>query len=137
MINKIRRRIVHLAYLIVRCRFAPASGPPPDSARSFDVMMYTYYTVEVPIRSVGTPVLEGVHVFTGRADSCTAAVEAAHEAYDTARAATEAGAQLPPMGPNGWVVRAYRPGWEPDWTAAVVNPCGYTFSRSASGAFGW
>ncbi|MEW2268474.1 hypothetical protein GTY41_11495 [Streptomyces sp. SID685] len=99
-------------------------------------MTYTYYAVEVPIRNLKTPGMEGVHVFTGRADSRSAAVEAAHEAYDTARTATEAGAEIPLMRPNGWAVRAYRPGWEPDWTAATANPCGYTLNWPAADAFG-
>ena len=49
------------------------------------------YEVDVPIRSTETPGLEGVHVFTGWADGRSAALRAAHEVYDAARAAAEAG----------------------------------------------
>ncbi|MFK4599691.1 hypothetical protein [Streptomyces pristinaespiralis] len=54
-----------------------------------------YYEVDVPIRSTETPTLRGVHIFTGWANSRHAAVKAAHEVYDAARAAAEAGREIP------------------------------------------
>ncbi|MEU8934268.1 hypothetical protein AB0D30_30835 [Streptomyces sp. NPDC048409] len=100
-------------------------------------MIYTYYAVEVPIRNLRTPGRKGVHVLAGRAESRSAAVEAAQEAYDMARLASESGAEIPLPQPDGWEVRAYRPGWEPDWTAAIAHPCGYTFSWPTADAVGW
>ncbi|MFD3565449.1 hypothetical protein ACFWVU_38165 [Streptomyces sp. NPDC058686] len=81
-----------------------------------------YYEVDVPIRSTETPGLEGVHVFTGWADSRGAAVKAAHEVYDAARAAAEAGREIPHGRPDGWCACGYRPGWELDWLAATAGP---------------
>ncbi|MFJ6785560.1 hypothetical protein [Streptomyces yangpuensis] len=52
-----------------------------------------YFDVAVPIRN--TEGLRGVHVFTGRADSGSAAIKGAHEVYDAARAAAEAGREIP------------------------------------------
>lgn len=73
------------------------------------------YEVDVPIRSTETPGLEGVHVFTDWADSRSAALKAAHEVYDAAHAAAEAGHEIPHGGPGGWSACGYRPGWELDW----------------------
>ncbi|MEU7195717.1 hypothetical protein AB0B04_19620 [Streptomyces xinghaiensis] len=84
-----------------------------------DVMPLPLYEVDVPIRS--TTGLRGVHVFTGRAGSRRAAVRAAHEAYDAARAAAATGREVPRVRPNGWGARGYRPGWELDWTAATAG----------------
>lgn len=81
-----------------------------------------YCEVDVPIRSTETPTLRGVHVFTGWADSRDAAVKAAHEVYDAARAAAEAGREIPHDRPDGWSACGYRPGWELDWPAAKASP---------------
>lgn len=67
------------------------------------------YEVDVPTRSTTQPGLEGVHVFTGRAASRSAAVRIAHEVYDAARAACEAGLEIPHDRPDGWGARGYRP----------------------------
>ncbi|MFG3142465.1 hypothetical protein ACGFZA_40440 [Streptomyces sp. NPDC048211] len=80
-----------------------------------------YFEVDVPAHSSQRPGLEGVHVFTGRADSRSAAVQAAHEVYDAARAASEAGLEIPHGRPDGWCACGYRSGWELDWTAAKAG----------------
>ncbi|QIB49516.1 hypothetical protein [Streptomyces aureoverticillatus] len=80
-----------------------------------------YFEVDVPTRSTDEPGLRGVHVFTGPADSRGAAVRIAHEVYDAARAAREAGLEFPAKRPDGWGVRGYRPGWELDWPAATAG----------------
>ncbi|WP_106968737.1 hypothetical protein [Streptomyces monomycini] len=96
-----------------------------------DVMPLAHFEVDVPIRSTGQPGLRGVHVFTGPADSRSAAVRIAHEVYDAARAAQQAGGEIPRGRPDGWTARGYRPGWELDWTAATAgrwnNP--YSWAR--------
>ncbi|MFD3880418.1 hypothetical protein [Streptomyces microflavus] len=51
-----------------------------------------------------------MHLFTGWAASCAAAVPAAHAAYDAARTAAEAGQAIPHRGPDGWCCCGYRPG---------------------------
>ena len=81
-----------------------------------------YYEVDVPIRSTETPTRRGMHVFTGWASSRAAAVQAAHEVYDAARAAAEAGREIPHGSPDGWSACGYRPGWELDWPAATAGP---------------
>ncbi|MGW3653553.1 hypothetical protein [Streptomyces sp. NPDC000878] len=78
-----------------------------------------YYEVDVPISTAAG--LSGVHVFTGPADSRSAAVRIAHEVYDAARAAQEAGLEVPGKRPDGWGARGYRPGWELDWPAATAD----------------
>ncbi|MFJ9634852.1 hypothetical protein ACIRU8_44900 [Streptomyces sp. NPDC101175] len=47
--------------------------------REMDVMGLPYYEVDVPIRSTDDPGLSGMHILTGPADSCSAAVRIAHE----------------------------------------------------------
>ncbi|WP_327248510.1 hypothetical protein [Streptomyces sp. NBC_01320] len=84
-------------------------------------MAHPYYEVDVPIHSSEPPGLDGVHVFTGRADSRSAAVQAAPEVYDAARAAAQAGLEIPHGRPDGWGACGYRPGWEPDWPAAKAG----------------
>ena len=79
------------------------------------------YEVNVPIRNTTRPGLRGVHVFTGQADGRRAAIQAAHEAHDTVRAAAEAGLAIPHGRPNGWGACGYRPGWELDWPAAKAS----------------
>nr|BFD88431.1 hypothetical protein StreXyl84_78320 [Streptomyces sp. Xyl84] len=79
----------------------------------------------------------GVHVFTGRADSRSAAVRIAHEVYDTARAAATAGLKIPHGQPDGWGACGYRPGWELDWPATTAgrwnNP--YSWTSADDGDF--
>ncbi|MEU7158886.1 hypothetical protein [Streptomyces chrestomyceticus] len=84
-------------------------------------MPLPYFEVDVPIRSTAPPGLRGVHVFTGPADSRSAAVRIAHEVYDAARAAQQAGGEIPRGRPDGWGARGYRPGWELDWAAATAG----------------
>ncbi|MFJ9551737.1 hypothetical protein [Streptomyces erythrochromogenes] len=81
----------------------------------------TYFEVAVPIHSTQRPELLGVHVFTGQAPSRSAAVQAAYEGYDMARAAMEAGLEISCGRPNGWGACGYRTGWELDWTAATAS----------------
>ncbi|MEU6353187.1 hypothetical protein ABZ896_28325 [Streptomyces sp. NPDC047072] len=80
-----------------------------------------YYEVDVPISSTTQPGLTGVHIFAGPADSRSAAVRIAHEVYDAARAAQEAGLEIPGKRPDGWGASGYRPGWEPDWLSAMAG----------------
>ncbi|MFC9534478.1 hypothetical protein ACFT38_28625 [Streptomyces sp. NPDC056975] len=87
-----------------------------------DTMTLRLYEVDVPTRSTETPTRRGVHVFTGHADSRSAAVKAAHEAYDAVRAAKEAGLEIPHGRPDGWGACGYRPGWELDWPATIASP---------------
>ncbi|WP_041822851.1 hypothetical protein [Streptomyces davaonensis] len=95
-------------------------------------MTLPYFEVDVPTRSTTQPGLSGVHVFTGRADSRSAAVRIAHEVYDAARAAREDGLEIPHDRPDGWGACGYRPGWELDWPAAIAgrwnNP--YSWGRT-------
>ncbi|MEU0276709.1 hypothetical protein [Streptomyces sp. NPDC006307] len=77
------------------------------------------YEVDVPIGN--TAGLRGVHAFTDHADSRSAAVRIAHEVYDQARAAQQAGLEIPSERPDGWTARSYRPGWELDWRAAIAG----------------
>ena len=83
---------------------------------------HPYYEVDVPIRSTEAPARRGVHIFTGCAGSCAAAVPAAHEFYDAARTAAEAGCEIPHGRPDGWCCCGYRPGWDLDWSAATAGP---------------
>ncbi|MEU5397323.1 hypothetical protein [Streptomyces tibetensis] len=98
-------------------------------------MTLPYFEVDVPIRSTETPGLEGVHVFTGQADSRSAAVKAAHEVYDAARAAVEAGLEIPHGHPDGRGACGYRPGWELDWPAAKAGPWRSPYSWFNSSPF--
>ncbi|MBY8889087.1 hypothetical protein K7472_30210 [Streptomyces sp. PTM05] len=84
-------------------------------------MPLPYFEVDVPIHRTGQPGLNGVHIFTGRADSRSAAVRIAHEVYDAARAAAAAGREIPHGRPDGWGACGYRPGWELDWPAATAD----------------
>ncbi|MFF2517855.1 hypothetical protein [Streptomyces sp. NPDC058086] len=85
-------------------------------------MTHPYYEVDVPTRNTERPGLEGVQVFTGRADSRSAAVKAAYEVYDAARAAAETGLEIPHGRPDSWGACGYRPGWELEWPAAKAGP---------------
>ncbi|MFI5621736.1 hypothetical protein [Streptomyces sp. NPDC051567] len=100
-------------------------------------MTLRYFEVDVPIHSTATPGLHGVHVFTGRADNETTAVQAAHEAYDAARAARESGREIPHGQPDGWGARGYRPGWELDWPAAKAAPwkSPHSWTNSSASSF--
>ncbi|MGX1913607.1 hypothetical protein ACWIID_32910 [Streptomyces phaeochromogenes] len=84
-------------------------------------MPLPFFEVDVPIKSTDQPGLHGVHVFTGPADSRSSAVRIAHEVYDAARAAQQAGLEIPGKRPDGWGARGYRPGWEPDWLSAMAG----------------
>ncbi|WP_331720267.1 hypothetical protein OG985_50030 (plasmid) [Streptomyces sp. NBC_00289] len=84
-------------------------------------MPLPFFEVDVPIKSTDQPDRRGVHVFTGPADSRSSAVRIAHEVYDAARAAQEAGLEIPGKRPDGWGARGYRPGWEPDWLSATAG----------------
>ncbi|MGW7820156.1 hypothetical protein ACWGLF_18970 [Streptomyces puniciscabiei] len=70
-----------------------------------------------------------MHVFTGPADSRSAALRIAHEVYDAARAARKAGLEIPDKRPDGWGARGYRPGWEPDWLSATAGRWNNPYSR--------
>ncbi|WP_256356409.1 hypothetical protein [Streptomyces sp. PKU-EA00015] len=48
-------------------------------------------------------------------------MKAAHEVYDAARVAAEAGLEIPHGRPDGWGACGYRPGWELDWHAAKAS----------------
>ncbi|WP_308402643.1 hypothetical protein [Streptomyces sp. AC550_RSS872] len=60
-----------------------------------------------------------------------------HEVYDAARAAREAGLEIPHDRPDGWGACGYRPGWELNWTTATAgqwnNP--YSWTRADDGDF--
>ncbi|MEU8695814.1 hypothetical protein [Streptomyces sp. NPDC048665] len=62
-----------------------------------------------------------MHVFTGPADSRSAAVRITHEVYDAARAAQQDGLAIPGKRPDGWGATGHRPGWEPDWLSAMAG----------------
>ncbi|WP_198655463.1 hypothetical protein [Streptomyces geranii] len=94
-----------------------------------------YYEVDVPISNTRQG-LRGVHVFTGQADSPGTAVRLAHEAYDAARSAQQAGLAIPGSRPDGWGARGYRPGWEPDWPAATADRWKSPYSWTSLSTFG-
>ncbi|GHE56352.1 hypothetical protein GCM10018785_27060 [Streptomyces longispororuber] len=98
-------------------------------------MFLPYFEVDVPIHRTDQPGSRGVHVFTGRASTRRAAVKAAHAAYTAARAAAEAGLEIPHDRPGGWGARGYRPGWEPDWKAATAGRWNdpYSWTRAGGG----
>ncbi|MFI1293348.1 hypothetical protein ACH4VM_33725 [Streptomyces sp. NPDC020792] len=79
------------------------------------------YEVDVPIHDTTDPARKGVRVFTGVADSPTAALRRAHEVYDAALAAQQAGLEIPGKQSDSWGVRGLRPGWELEWPAAVAG----------------
>ncbi|MFI6881135.1 hypothetical protein ACIBL6_47595 [Streptomyces sp. NPDC050400] len=89
---------------------------------------HAYFEVDVPIRHVSSG-QRGLHIFTGWAKDAAAAIQAAHAAYDAARAASEAGQEIPYPGPDGWSACGFRPGWELDWPAATA--------RCPHDLFGW
>ncbi|TXS75852.1 hypothetical protein EAO76_12200 [Streptomyces sp. sk2.1] len=69
-------------------------------------MPLPYLEADVPIHRTDQPGLSGVHVFTDRADSCSAAVRIAHEIYDVARATAVAKPEIPHDGRTvGWTAR--------------------------------
>ncbi|WPO76286.1 hypothetical protein [Streptomyces sp. KN37] len=98
-------------------------------------MTLPYFEVDVPIHHDSG--LTGVHIFTGPADSRSTAVRIAHEVYDAARAAAEAGLEIDHGRPDGWGACGYRPGWEPEWNAAVVGRWNdpYSWTRACEGDF--
>lgn len=81
-------------------------------------MALPYYEVSVPMRS--TTGARGVHVFTGRADSRSAAIRIARDTYRAAHTAQQAGRRNPGRRPDGWAARGYRAGWKLDWRAATA-----------------
>jgi hypothetical protein len=87
-----------------------------------------YFEVDVPIRCTAQPGLRGLHVFTGPAASTGEAVRIAHEIYDAARAAQQAGLEIPGKRPDGWGASGYRSGWELDWSAAMAGRWNDPFS---------
>ncbi|MFJ5142728.1 hypothetical protein [Streptomyces sp. NPDC088707] len=80
------------------------------------------YEVDVPIHDTADPARRGLHVFTGVADSPAAALRRAHEVYDAALAAQQAGLEVPGKEPDSWGASGLRPGWEMEWTAAKAGP---------------
>ncbi|MET9720492.1 hypothetical protein ABZZ46_34525 [Streptomyces rochei] len=62
----------------------------------------------------------GIHVFTGLADSRSAAIRIARDAYHAAHTAQQTGRKKPCERPNGWGARGYRAGWNLDWNAATA-----------------
>ncbi|MGA4803483.1 hypothetical protein [Streptomyces lavendulocolor] len=79
-----------------------------------------FYEVDVPIHTPDRT-LHGVHVFTGKATSVTEALTRAHQVYDAAFAARQAGLEVPGPQDGGWGARGVRDGWEMDWAAAKVG----------------
>ncbi|APE26790.1 hypothetical protein [Streptomyces venezuelae] len=80
------------------------------------------YEVDVPIHDTANPARRGLHVFTGVADSPAAALRRAHEVYDAALAAQQAGLEIPGKEPDSWGAAGLRPGWQMEWTAATAGP---------------
>ncbi|GJF25282.1 MULTISPECIES: hypothetical protein [Streptomyces] len=87
-------------------------------------MAKIFFQVHVPIRNPVRPEQCGLHVFTGAADTWSAALRMARETCDTATAAQKAGLPVPGRRPDGWSARGLRPGWVLDWTAATVDAWG-------------
>ncbi|MCX5207605.1 hypothetical protein OG897_40150 [Streptomyces sp. NBC_00237] len=79
------------------------------------------FEVDVPIHSLSTPALTGVHVFVGLADSPATALRRAHEAYDAALTAQQTGQKMPGMQAGDWGARGLRTGWELEWPAATTS----------------
>ncbi|MFI5702662.1 hypothetical protein ACIA78_21775 [Streptomyces xanthochromogenes] len=84
-------------------------------------MPLTYFEVHVPMCSSVQTSVRGLHVFSGRADSCSSALRIAREVYAAAHAAAEAGLEIPHGHMDGWGACGYRPGWELDWSAATAG----------------
>ncbi|MCZ4101007.1 hypothetical protein [Streptomyces sp. H39-C1] len=82
---------------------------------------HKFFEVDVPIHDAANPDLRGLHVFTGEADSPTAALRRAHEVYDAALAAHAAGREIPDKQPDSWGARGLRPGWALEWPAAKAS----------------
>ncbi|WP_260868032.1 hypothetical protein [Streptomyces sp. SAJ15] len=95
-----------------------------------------FYEVDVPIHDTATPTRRGLHVFTGEADSPAAALRRAHEVYDAALAAHQAGLEIPGKQPDSWGARGLRPGWALEWPAAKAglwrNPLSWTRRRDVA-----
>lgn len=84
-------------------------------------MPQEFYEVDVPIHDITHPGRRGLHVFTGVADSPTAALRRAHEVYDAALAAQQAGLEMPGKQPDSWGASGLRPGWEMERPAAKAG----------------
>ncbi|MFD4260739.1 hypothetical protein ACFWR9_24730 [Streptomyces sp. NPDC058534] len=85
-------------------------------------MPLRYFEVDVPIHHTTNRQLKGVHVFTGEASSKSEALRIAHEVYDAALAAQQAGHEVPGRQAGGWGARGLRPDWALDWQAAKASP---------------
>ncbi|MFJ4917667.1 hypothetical protein [Streptomyces sp. NPDC088726] len=83
-------------------------------------MHLEFYEVDVPIHT-NDRALHGVHVFTGKASSVTEALTRAHQVYDAAFAAQQAGLEVPGRQDGGWGARGVRDGWELDWASAQAG----------------
>lgn len=79
-----------------------------------------FYEVDVPIHNTSRT-LHGVHVFTGKASSADEALARAHQVYDAAFAARQAGLEVPGQQDDGWGAHGVRDGWELDWSAAKAD----------------
>ncbi|WP_018569234.1 hypothetical protein [Streptomyces sp. PsTaAH-124] len=94
---------------------------------------HEFYEVDVPIHDTTNPARRGLHVFTGEADSPTTALRRAHEVYDAALAAHQAGHEIPGKQPDNWGVSGLRPGWQMEWPAAKagrwINPVSWSAAR--------
>ncbi|CAM5293847.1 hypothetical protein SSPIM334S_06969 [Streptomyces spiroverticillatus] len=84
-------------------------------------MPLPHYEVDVPIHHANIPDATGVHVFIGLADSPTAALRCAREAYDAALAAQQTGQKIPGMQAGEWGAHGLRSGWELEWPAAKTS----------------
>lgn len=80
-----------------------------------------HFEVDVPIHHIAHPELQGVHVFTGVAESSREALQLAHQVYDHAVHAHQSGSEIPDRRPDGWAARGLRPGWQLDWASAKVG----------------
>lgn len=91
-----------------------------------------FYEVDVPIHDTSRA-QHGVHVFTGKASSVDEALARAHQVYDAANAARQAGLEIPGQQDGGWGARGVRDGWELDWAAAKAsrwsNPDSWTRTK--------
>ncbi|MFD7667766.1 hypothetical protein [Streptomyces sp. NPDC059788] len=94
----------------------------------------TFFEVDVPMHTTDRT-LHGLHVFTGQATSPGEALARAHQVYDQALAAREAGRDNPGRQDGGWGARGARDGWEPDWGAATAAPWTDPFSWCSTGSF--
>ncbi|WNI27329.1 hypothetical protein [Streptomyces sp. ITFR-16] len=93
-------------------------------------MHLEFYEVDVPIHT-NDRAQHGLHVFTGQATSVTEALTRAHQVYDAALSARQAGLENPGQQNGGWGARGTRDGWELDWAAAKAGLWPNPFSWSS------